>query len=360
VAGLSSRRRILVSSVLAVALVGGGVALRAGATSPPNLPAIAPGRLVASTLAAMQRHPAHSGDVLARLDLGLPSVPGVDPGTSNGPLSFISSVAGEHRLRVWSSADGLRVADLTRFGERSLFLTPADAWAWDSDSYTAFHLEAGAPDPGKASPLPVGPPDPQSMAREALALIGPSTAITMAPPARVAGRDAYVLRLTPRTPGTLVGRIEVSIDAQRRIPLGLGVFARDHSSPSVSVAYRTIGFDPIDPSTFRFTPPPGATVKEPRPGAGGKMGSDGGPESPFEYAGSGVRTFGMDWATVVAIRTPAPSRLMSGKQGEELRLFLPFSGPLLSATLVDRGDHGWLVYGAVPPSALTAVQSLLP
>jgi hypothetical protein len=44
----------------------------------------------------------------------------------------------------------------------------------------------------------------------------------------------------------------------------------------------------------------------------------------------------------------------------ELRSMLPYSGPLASAALVDRGQSAWIVAGAVTPDALSSVQSRLP
>jgi hypothetical protein len=43
-----------------------------------------------------------------------------------------------------------------------------------------------------------------------------------------------------------------------------------------------------------------------------------------------------------------------------VRSALPYSGPLASAALVDRGDHGWVVAGLVRPEALARVQPKLP
>src|SRR5439155_18457066 len=78
--------------------------------------------------------------------------------------------------------------------------------------------------------------------------------------ARVAGRAAYVLVVEPRTSATLVGRIEVSIDAESHLPLRVAVFARGAGAPAISAGFTAVGFGPIPPRTFAFSPPPGATV----------------------------------------------------------------------------------------------------
>src|SRR2546426_227734 len=69
--------------------------------------------------------------------------------------------------------------------------------------------EVPGPSPGTALELA----DPLTLARRALRAITPTTSVTVEPDARVAGRPAYALVLRPRTPSTLVGRVEVDIDA---------------------------------------------------------------------------------------------------------------------------------------------------
>ena len=65
-----------------------------------------------------------------------------------------------------------------------------------------------------------------------------------------------------------------------------------------------------------------------------------------------VRVFGRGFGIVVAVRvSPVP---------DVARSALPYSGPLASAALVDRGDHGWIVAGLVRPEALARVQPKLP
>jgi hypothetical protein len=130
----------------------------------------------------------------------------------------------------------------------------------------------------------------------------------------------------------------------------------------VFARYSTVGFGPVDPSVYRFVPPQGATVKRlhalvgPMPAAGplAELG---------EYAGApgGVHTFGSGWATVVAVKVP--SDLMTSADGgsaASLPRLGMLSGSLFSIRLVPRGDHAWLVYGAVPQAAILAVEDRLP
>ena len=341
----------------------------------PNLSPISADRLIASSLRTLARDPAISGRLAVHLDLGLPAIPSGPPGAPRavGAAGFLISLTGDHRLRVWSSADGFRLADLLPSSERAIFISRSDAWAWAFDSFTAYHL-GRFPGSARASAGREAQPglellDPLALTRKALSAITPSTRVSVAETARVAGRDAYVLALEPRTSRTLVGRIEIAVDAERRIPLRVAVIPRGGNSAAVSVGFTSISFSPIDPSIYRFTPPPGAKVRDLSGGfegrhAGKGQGIRGSAREASPDAGRYIREppmlFGHDWGTIVAIRTPSRATLRASAGGFDPTEILPISGPLLSIRLVDRGDHGWLVYGMVPQSALVALARGLP
>jgi len=349
------------SMVLGVALaISGVVALAGQASSTPSLPSITPQQLIASMARAAEANGPVSGAVTARIDLGLPSLPDQFSEQVPGAATLLSNLSGDHRLRVWHSADGLRVADLLSAGERALFVSRRDAWAWDSGSFTAYH--AGPFPARKAQPEGMLP-DPQTLAVRALAAISPSTAVSVGQAVRVAGRDAYVLVLRPRTDQTLADRVDISVDAVRRVALGVAIFPRNSLRPAISVAFTSVSFDPIKASTFDFTPPAGARVVH----LGGGVPSSRcyGYERPCRVAptwfvGQSLRVLGKGWSQVLAVRLPGQAQLASGGQGDLFGQLLPFSGPLFSVRLVDRGDHSWLLAGFVPQSALASVQAKLP
>jgi hypothetical protein len=178
-------------------------------------------------------------------------------------------------------------------------------------------------------------------------------------PETVAGRDAYILSLRPRSDDTLVGSIEVAIDAETRLPLRLQIVPRNALDPSIEIGFSTIDFDPIDPSMFVFDPPAEATVTDAGPALGRILdeATTGGHvrrEALREVRDAlpAMRVYGKGFGLVVAVRLSEVPR--------ELRAMLPYSGPLASAALVDRQNGAWLVAGAVTPDALSAVQSRLP
>jgi hypothetical protein len=359
---LTTRVRIAVPGVLLLVGAGLVVGVTAGASA-PSLPSVAPERLLGSAIRAVASHRPVSGRLLAHVDLGLPSLPDEGPRASNGGLgALFEAISGDHRVRVWRSADGLRIAELLSAAEVSLTVSReagrADAWAWDSRSFTAIHLGPSPAPP--APPSPAALLDPFALARQLLASVGPSTRVGLGGTARVAGRNAYVLRIEPRTSATLIGRIDVSIDAATRIPLRVAVFARGAGSPALSLGFVSVSFDPIDRAIYRFVPPPGATVTDvgrvaaPAERAGAEGSGRG------EGLGEHVRILRSDWTTVLAYRLPNSAVVADQGEATDLRGLLPFSGPLFSARLVDRGDHAWLLLGAVPQSGLIAAAPGLP
>jgi outer membrane lipoprotein-sorting protein len=406
---LKTRWRLLAALLAGGILAAGAVAVAAAQVSTPiRLAPIATDQLIASTLRAIADGRPISGHVSAHIDLGLPSLPTEGLRSDlGGAAGFLSSLSGNHRLRVWRSGDGLRVSELLPMSERSLYVNRSAAWFWDFSSFTAYvvHRPAGAP----SEPFQLA--DPLAIARHALESVTPTTAVSVGRSVSVAGRPAYALDLEPRTAGTLVQRVEVDIDATERLPLRVAVYARGRSAAPLSVTFTQVSFAPINPATYRFSPPPGAKVRnitQSGHASGGGFGSSGGGyasgsasygaggygSSGGGYASAGggsggsgsssmtlpataplkkplrlthpleqdqgvPRVFGSGWASVVAIRTPAISELRMQMAGFDITRFLPFSGPLLSIRLVDRGDHGWLLYGPVPQSTLVAVENRL-
>lgn len=372
--GLKARWRLL-AAVLAGGLLLSGVvtAVAVQASSSVRLAPIATDQLIASALRAIADGRPISGHVSAHVDLGLPSLPTEGlPNTLGGAAGFLSSLSGNHRLRVWRSADGLRLTELLSTSERSVFVNRSAAWFWDFSSYTAYEVKR----PGGARDEPFQLTDPLALARMALDACSPTTAVRVETGTTVAGRPSYPLLIEPRSARTLVRRVEIDIDATERLPLRVAVYARGRTAAPLSVAFTQVSFSPIDPATYRFSPPPGAKVRNITPrtegGGGGGYGSSSAappakapltsapsPKHPFEHGQSDARVYGTGWASVVALRTPAISELRMQMAGFDFTQFLPFSGPLLSIRLVDRGDHGWLLYGLVPQSTLAAMESRL-
>jgi hypothetical protein len=312
------RTRYVVGAAVAVILgVGAAVAapssIRPPATSPP------PRELVVSALGAALEGRPQAGWIRAKLDLGLPDLP---QGTLGGLPTNTSA-------RVWREGAFLRVSEALPFGERSFVSGPSGSWTWDSAGFSARRL---GPNAGPLLLL-AGIADLQTIAAQALDTVTPSTAVSSGRPAVVAGRGVHVLVLRPRTRGTLIGRMELSLDAARHVPLGVSVFARGAESPSATVAFESVSFEAIPNEIFDFRPPAGSQARS-GAGGGGLQGRSGGLLDVWRLLGGG-------WSSAAAMQlegdaSPVPSEL------------LPFQGDLITADIVTVGRNRWLVLGPVP------------
>ena len=376
-----------VAVLVAAAVLVTGFALLAGAArSSPALPGITPDALVARTLRAVAARPMVSGTVAVHVDLGLPAIPDVGAG-AGGAGALVGSLSGDHRVRVWHSPDGVRVSDLLPTGERSLIATTRNLWLWDSSSMTAVHAKVPAGARRASEDQALGAltsgVDPLQLARRALAALDPTTKVYVSGTVSVAGRSAYVLSMQPRTDQTLIGRIDLYVDASRWLPLGGAIYARGAGSAAVSARYTSVGYAPISTDIFAFTPPPGTRVVTlptappaaiPQTGTGGLMPNDcppamGGCPDGVTQARmralerrSPVRVIGSGWTAVVAVDVQSVSTLQNAlsQTGLDPQSLLPFTGPLFSVRLAEHGGTTWLLAGAVPQSALEQAVAELP
>ncbi len=77
----------------------------------------------------------------------------------------------------------------------------------------------------------------------------------------VAGREAYVLTMTPAATDTALGKIEAAIDGRTFVPLRLEVVAKGGDTPTLSFGFTRVSYEPVDDAVFVFTPPEGAKVE---------------------------------------------------------------------------------------------------
>jgi hypothetical protein len=330
---------VVVGILLVVLGLGVAGVIASPARASPDLPPVSPSSLVASVLRTAESGRAVSGTVTTHVDLGVPQLPSYGSGEPTGIAAFL----GDQRFRVWHSSEGVRIAQTFPYAERVLVGGPSGLWTWNSDTAVAVHT---AVDPSAVRSatrkLSGSLGDPVSLAGRLLDAASRDAEVSTAAPAEVAGRAAYVLRLTPTSSMTKIGSVEVAIDAATRVPLRVQVLARSTVAPAVNVGFTSVNFGPIEPSMFDFSPPPGTTVRQ------GSVAA-----APSDNAAPEVRVFGRGFDLVVA----APV----GNAGR-LRFLLPFDGPLGSAELVDaKGSGGaWILAGPVERSALDAAAARLP
>ena len=368
--------RWLVPAAAAVVVIGGGAA--AGtivASADPSLPE----RSAAQLLVDVQNAKVDglSGTVVQTADLGLPALPGVTSGAGTGDIMKL--VAGSNTARVWyAGEDKARVALMGTLGETDVIRNGDDVWLWRStdSSATHFKLPADAADRKHKKPtaLPSGVPStPQEAADAALAAIDPTTAVTTTGAAKVAGRDAYELVLTPRDTASLVGQVRLAIDAEKYIPLGVDVYAKGANDPAVRVAFQQVSFEVPDAEQFNFNPPPGTKVTEPSEADIAKERNKAitpEAEKAQREAAAGTKVVGKGWTSVLVAKMPAGDDAgKTGKAGEAgeaagqldaVIQTLPKtsgtwgSGRLLTSALFSAliTDDGRVLVGAVSPEKL--------
>jgi len=351
---------VLVGAVV----LGGGAAVRGiAAAADPTLPA----RTAAQLLVDLQtaRLDGGSGTVAQRADLGLPALPGVG---GQGSSDINSLVTGSHTLRVWyAGPNKARVALLGTLGESDIITNGTDLWVWDSQKNEATHSVISKPD---GAPRGLDPNDlpktPQDAADAALAAIDPSTEVSTSGAARVAGRPAYELTLKPKDKSSLVGSVQLAIDAEKHVPLRVRVYPANSDKTAFEVAFTQVSFNRPDDAQFRFNPPKDAKVTEGDKADPRSSAPDSGraPSAPDQQQSS-HKTIGQGWTSVLVAHAPAQTTTAATQDrpdGFSLEMLPRVSGSwgnghLLTSRLfsVLLTDDGRVLGGAVSPDRLYQV-----
>ena len=399
--GIRTRWALPAGAVVVAGGVLAGTVLASAAA--PALPRQTPAQL----LAAM-RHatvpPAMTATISESANLGFPALPDIG-GMSASPISAASLVSGTHTAQVWYAGPRhLRVALPVSFGETDLRVNGRQVWLWDSHGQTATHYLTPSssrpmprslkPAPGTREADPFAGLSPVQAAQRALAMVGPTTKVTVPGTIEIAGRAAYELAIAPRASQSLVGKIVIAVDATTHLPLSVQVFARGSSSPAFQIGFTSLDLARPAMSNFTFTPPPGARVKTTRlpvamrPGVPLHAGWVGGPAQQaggaFGGAFGGAQTFGKGWLTVAAVPAGLPASIagarasgsaayqsslkVTGPAGQGLGLLrvllkaaTPVHGPWGSGRLLRTAlfsvlltSKGQVLVGAVTPAVLYA------
>jgi outer membrane lipoprotein-sorting protein len=322
-AGVFRRHRALASRAAAplavVAIVAAGAAIAPSfADAAPSLPAISAQNLLAK--AAGSKVDAFSGTARLTVDLGLPALPDL-----GGGVNELSLLTGTHTLQVAQNGpDRQRVALLGDMSEYDVVHDGAQLWVYDSSENSVGHAVAApgrpstAPHPAPGQQIPLTP---QQAARQVLAAISPTTAVSVDGTQRVAGQAAYTLVLRPTQPGTLIGQVSIAIDAANGAALRVTVYPQHSGTPIFDLGFSSVSFTAPPDARFDFTAPQGAKVTElgqgsadvRKPGAG-----TGGAELAPQTLGTGwvsvVELHGVDLA---AIQSQAQSGGGPGDSGPD-------------------------------------------
>ena len=352
---LASRRlRWLLPAGIAAAIAVASVATTAAASASgqPKLAA----KTAAQLLVAVENaSPAGlSGTIVETAKLGLPDISGLVGSSGGSGLSLESLVTGSNTMNVWyAGKDQQRFALLGQLSEDDLIHNGTDLWSYDSSTRTVTHKTLTPDESAQVgSSIASAAPslDPQAAAEKALAAIDPTTAVVVDRTARVAGRAAYQLQLSPKDTRSLIGSVQIAIDAVTSVPLRLQIFAAGATSPAFQVGFTSVSFNVPNTSIFEFVPPAGATVEQDTAPFGDTLsngilgdssfvvhtrarGSATSPQQTFVYSGSAVSSnvtpdrkvteLGKGWTEVVKITNAMPAVPKD--------IPLPSDGPLASS-----------------------------
>lgn len=178
----------------------------------------------------------------------------------------ISFVAGSDTIRVYASEEGFRAQILDPMSQRDIIVNNDGMYSYNAKTNTVLTRsidgEVDKPTLDELnSEVELDLTNPDELASALLAEADGTAAITVGADHRVAGQDAYRLVVTPESSVSLVERIDISIDANTGLGLGVQVYSTQQSDVAFSVAFDTISYDTPEASIFAFSPPPGATVE---------------------------------------------------------------------------------------------------
>jgi outer membrane lipoprotein-sorting protein len=264
------------------------IAMPAGAGESPQLPAVSADDLVQSVLTA--RTPALGGTVKVENNLGLPTA--VLPGVGALPDS----------ARVYNDGNGhSRLALQQGTNEETIVHDGATVWDYRSSDNSArkFTVPAEIPEQARDGAAPQLS-DPAKAGTQLLAKVRETSTVTVEGTARVAGRTAYELVLTPKpAERTLLREVRVTVDSETRTPLRFAVLTQGTADPALQIAFSDIQFTQQPAELFRFSPPAGAKVTEQQPKADQQA-----VDKAKQVAGS-TKVVGDGWDTVLTGSIPA-------------------------------------------------------
>src|SRR6266536_3922920 len=163
----------------------------------------------------------YQGYAESRAGLGLPDLPAV------GRQAAL--LGGTTRIRAWvASPTDWRVDELTPIGERDLYHDASGTLEWDSGSHRV-ERTVGEPVVRFARPADLLPPE---LGRR-LAAAASAGEVRLGRPRRVAGVNALGLRISPRSPATTVGRVDLWADPSSGLPVRVELTARGAGVPIV-------------------------------------------------------------------------------------------------------------------------------
>ncbi|NKQ57996.1 outer membrane lipoprotein carrier protein LolA [Amycolatopsis sp. K13G38] len=296
---MQPKKKAITAAVTGSALGVAGLAwlaVPASAGEAPTLPQISAEDLVSSVLSTQT--PALDGTVKVDNNLGLP--------TTSLPGGMQLNVDSAH---VFNDGAGNGKISIQQ-GNADTTIVRNDHTIWTYSSKDNSATKVTVPSGVATQKAPEGiSSDPTAAAKQLMDKVRQSSTVSVEGTARVAGRAAYELVLTPKpTERTLLREVRVAVDAEKRVPLRLAVMTYGSADPALQIAFSDVEFTPQPASEFQFTPPQGAKVTE-------KQAQS----QPQNAAKPDVTTVGDGWDTVlVGKATPQAMAPQQGKNGRQV------------------------------------------
>jgi outer membrane lipoprotein-sorting protein len=256
---MRSRLLIFVLVAVAAAAVVAGIVAVAGADQTGTLPSMSAQDLLATM--AQQSHQARdiSGEVAWHNGLL-----GQTPAASGafGALPAQLPLVGDGSGRIWVGQGGARIESQGGSGDQVVVANTAThtTWVYDFSTSTAKKIVVTGVSGQEATPQPTPSSITPAMVATLLERLAPVASVQVTGQTALAGRDAYLLRLTPTATDTAVGYVQAAIDGKTYVPLQLQVVAKGATAPVLEFGFTSVSYDPIPAATFDFTPPAGTKV----------------------------------------------------------------------------------------------------
>ncbi|MBU2601039.1 MAG: hypothetical protein KKA32_02570 [Actinobacteria bacterium] len=268
------RKRFFIGSlVVAFAVVlTVGIAV-ASSQSGGDLPALTPAELLVKVAEEAPNTTTVSGDIAWNNDLlGVGAVQ--LPGDQGALFSLLLAGSG----RFWHQDGMVRFESQGRNGDMIVVANGETVWVYSSQSATAteYTLPAKPADASDAETSTTtgatsttdatsaadaaGAVDLPRKIQEMVEGLAPYADLTVTTGV-VAGRDSYVLVMTPTAENTVVGSLQATFDGETFLPLRVQVFAAEDPKPVIDAGFTTISYDQVAAGSFEFTPPADATVE---------------------------------------------------------------------------------------------------
>lgn len=284
---------------------------------------------------------------------------------------------GRTQLRVWyRSSSDWRVDALSFAGESGVYHDQYGDWSWNYESNSVDRTGSPvAPQVRLPTSVDLLPPE---FGRRLLSQALPREASRIGS-ARIAGRSAPGLRITPDQAASSIASVDVWADQATGLPLRVQVRGKQAGAPALTSTF--LDFSPTEPSAAvtEFRPPTGANLS-------GRASRDlvtaidqrGGVEPPARLAGlernerlptlGSVGVYGRGVTELIAV--PLPGRIAyslsqelieaTGANPDQSLLNLSI-GPLnLLLSSPTQPDSAWLLIGTVTSATLAAAAAELP